>query len=30
MGLIVGGWQKRDNEAKSAIIDWADRLLADL
>jgi deoxyribodipyrimidine photolyase-related protein len=27
MGLIVGGWQKRDASDRRAILDWASRVL---
>ena len=27
MGLIVGGWQKRDAKDRKAIVEWADKLL---
>ena len=30
MGLIVGGWQKRDADDRKAIVDWADGFLAAL
>jgi deoxyribodipyrimidine photolyase-related protein len=30
MGLIVGGWQKRDGEDRKAIVAWADGVLASL
>lgn len=28
MGLIVGGWKKRDASDRKAIVDWGDRILA--
>ena len=27
MGLIVGGWQKRDAEERTVIVQWAERVL---
>ena len=30
MGLIVGGWQKRDDAERAAIVAWGDQLLARL
>lgn len=30
MGLIVGGWQKRDTTDRKAIVDWAEKTLGEL
>jgi len=30
MGLILGGWRKRDDADRIAVLNWAEQLLADL